>query len=366
MKKLLLVAMVWIPAALLAQSPAMPSFSITGKITGLPDQSGVSISDVNNPSDTLARAIVKKGKFLLTGSVAEPNLYQLNFAGAKKKSTLFIGNDTMQVTGNMNDVENLEVTGSPSNEDFVEFEHIFNPLFKRLSELNKLAYSTPDFQQNDSLMSIYRDQFEKISSAIDKFILNKKSSPVSPFLLAVTSQVEHDDNLLEKRFNTLDPLVQDGFYGKILAAEIAKSKIGAVGSQAMDFSQDDTSGRKVSLSDFRGKYVLLDFWASWCRPCRMENPNVVAAYNKFKGKNFTILSVSLDKEREPWIEAINADHLTWTQVSDLKFWYNEVAQKYNIEQIPQNFLIDPNGNIIAKNLRGEALDDKLCEVLGCN
>ena len=172
--------------------------------------------------------------------------------------------------------------------------------------------------------------------------------------------------LLERRYKSLSPAVQESMYGKYLRDLIDNGKMGAVGAEALDFTQTDTSGKPVSLSSFRGKYVLVDFWASWCKPCRMENPNVLAAYERFKAKNFTVLGVSLDRSRDAWIKAIQEDRLVWSQVSDLKFWNNAVAQQYKIQQIPQNFLIDPNGKIVGKNLRGADLDSRLCALLGCN
>jgi peroxiredoxin len=362
MKKLILVFLL-IPVGLLAQQKG---FVITGTITGLPDNSKVTLTDMNNATDTVAKATVQKGAFVLKGTVAEPNLHQLNFDVAGKKAILFMGNETFTVKGAIDNVQSLEVKGSPTNNDFVEFQNIFNPLFKKLTEQNQKMAGNPNAQKDDTLMASYRKTFDAIVSAIDKFILNKKSSPVAPFLLVVTRELEQDPNTLEKRFNSLSAAAQQGFYGKILQQGITDAKVGAVGSEAIDFTQTDPTGKQVSLASFRGQYVLIDFWASWCRPCRQENPNVVSAYQKFKDKKFTVLGVSLDRSREPWIQAINDDKLTWTQVSDLKYWNNEVARKYKIESIPQNYLIDPSGKIVGKNLRGPALEARLCELLGCN
>lgn len=364
MKKLLTLLFLC-PLFALAQVAPKP-FTIDGKLDGFAEGTDIKLYK-NGDNSELASSKLTKGKFALKGNVTEPVLCFL-VVGNEKPIELYVESGIISFKADKKEPGKHKVENSKSHTEFTAFIAAFMPLAQQLSALANTINNTMPGVERDGLMTTYTTAQQNIQNEIDKFINGNPKSGITPFVLNATYQFNEDPILLETRFNKLDANVRNSESGKQLQEFIAESKIGAVGTQSLDFTQPDTTGVPVSLSSFRGKYVLVDFWASWCRPCRDENPNVVENFNKFNKKNFTVLGVSLDRpgQKEKWLEAIHTDKLTWTQVSDLQFWNNAAAQLYKVKGIPQNFLVDPEGKIVAKNLRGPELEAKLCEILGCD
>lgn len=349
-------------AATATEATSPNGFTVNGNIQGLAD--GEVKITATQGEQVIAKGAAKNGVFSLKGNLTEPGLYWITL-GKEQPQYIFLENGTVRISGKQSDIKNLKVEGSQSHKDFQQFRQTFDPLFANLNAIAFQLQQASDEKKPD-LIQQYNSAIASMNKSVGDFVAAKPSSYVSLFLLSITKQINENIAEVEQRFKLLSPELKASAGGKDLESYLAFAKIGAVGSEAIEFTQNDVNNKPVSLSSFRGKYVLLDFWASWCKPCRLENPNVVKAYNKFKEKNFTVFSVSLDQQKEPWLRAIEKDELNWTHVSDLQFWNNAVAQLYHVQSIPQNFLIDPNGKIIAKDLRGEELEKKLCDLLGCN
>ena len=271
---------------------------------------------------------MKAGKFEFKGAVEIPAIYGVITENMKYPAQFFIENTSFDIDLS-EEGQILEIEGSPVNDLFLANVLLVN---KNDFDIDTLVTNNP----NSTVAAFYLYRFFTYRLPLDQ---------VKALRAKFTAEVLQSDYIKQ-----LDQII----------ATLEKVQIGKV---APNFTLPDVDGKEVSLNDFRGQYVFIDFWASWCPPCRKENPNVVAAYEKFKGKDLTFIGVSLDKTKAAWLKAIEADKLNWVNVSDLKFWDAEVAAMYGVRSIPSNVLISPEGVIIAKNLKGEALHTKLAELL---
>lgn len=312
------------------------------------------------------------GNFQLSTETDEEGLYSLRTDQSPYPFAVII-NDSKKIKVNAdlsktNDV--YTVSGSQASQDLIEIDKKIGKETQRMSQLaqhyNMVAEMRPSdsLTQNeiDSLKLADSTQYESIATDLKNYIIdlpsNANSATLVVYAVNLYQQIGQRSGMKLSQMEIADIVNRSlkRFPDHIALNEWKKT---LRPENAPDFTMADTSGKAVSLSSFKGKYVLVDFWASWCKPCRYENPNVVAAYNQFKDKNFTILGVSLDENRDAWLKAIQTDGLTWTHVSDLKGWENSAAALYGVKSIPYNVLLDPNGNIIAEDVRGKKLFETL-------
>jgi len=340
------------------------TFTLEGQMANLPD------GEVYLGFGTFGKmkadtAAVKDGRFKISDKVDEPCFAMLFNHDYSLKVDLYLDQGTIKVKGDLNAIYDVEVTGSPVVNEYAAYNYAQLQTRKPVQAVYEkwmAAYKAGDSAAAEN----YKSGFEKarneqtdLSRKLQMdFIKNHPGSIASAWELL---HYVNDHTLEESKglFAGFTEPVQHSLQGKELADRIATLSRVQVGKAAPGFSQADTAGLSVKLADYKGKYVLLEFWASWCAPCRAESPNVLKAYDRFHDKGFTVLSVSLDNDKKKWLQAIEKDGLLWQQVSDLKGWKNDVAALYGIHAVPANFLIDPNGKIIAQDLRGEALQEKL-------
>jgi peroxiredoxin len=330
----------------------------------------ISITELTKSGNAWKDTIKLKGNstFVKKISITEPGYYKLNFYNQQMVDLILYKNN-LEVIVDGNDANGFfEVKGSPEIELIQFAQSTLNnvqssPEAQQLiADFNK-AVAANDQKKIGELQTEYQKLVIKASDKVAERI--KESPPSLGVINILQNQMIDKDQYMNVYVSTAEKLKKewpDYSHAKDFIAMVDGMKVTAIGQMAPEISLPDPDGKIIPLSSMRGQYVLVDFWAKWCGPCRKENPNIVRAYNKYKDKGFTVFGVSLDRSKEDWLQGIREDGLTWTHVSDLKFWQSEAAKTYNVTAIPFSILLNPEGVIIAKNLRGAALDEKLEEI----
>jgi peroxiredoxin len=311
--------------------------------------------------------ILKNGIGEFKGHVDQPTLYYLTMKKFMTYIPVWVENSPITVNASLKTLRNPVIKGSHAQKAFEAYVDSTKKFMLKERSLG-MKYSQARAQKNEKVMKELEDQYKQIEADRTDYMLGyvkrHNKSAVSPYIIMSDSYGLTLDQLA-KATESLDTSLSNNSYVKALKKRVATLKRVAIGQPFVDFTLNDVNGKPLSLSSVvkTHKYTLVDFWASWCMPCRAENPNVVKAYNAFKDKGFTVFGVSFDKDHNKWVAAIKKDGLTWPQVSDLKFWSSEAGKLYGVQSIPHNVLIGPQGKIIAQNLRGKDLMNKLKELM---
>lgn len=354
-------------------------FTLTGDIKNAPDQQ-VFLEQLffsEKTPEVVDTGEIRNGKFSVSAIAPEEGLYRLRLE--KNDGGFIFINDTKDITFKA-DLNDPDLDGpsfnTMANTLLKEFLLNIASMSKSITESSNKLENLKTTKNNDSAVAVEAAKVTEGNNRFKKYIINyidTSSDPVvSMFALGYTRGIDPKELNkavpgMAKRFPGHQGVISIVNQFNTIVAQPAQqqpvSNTPTVGSMAPDITMPDVEGKLFSLSQLKGKYVLVDFWAAWCGPCRRENPNLVAAYNKYKNKNFTVLGVSLDQDKEAWLKAIKDDNLTWKQISDLKYWNSAAVGLYGFDGIPYNVLIDPDGKIIATSLREESLENTLQQVL---
>ncbi len=365
------------------------NFEINGTITdGASGKTIYLVQVVDNAQEIIDSTVVdRQGSYRLVGFTRQPDFFYVRFTDRKSLVQLIISpGEKITLNGDYKNLPlNYTVTGSDESELIYEMNQRIKNEVAKLKESQKVMLDHKGKDDYEKYKLAFDSIFTKTRIDLKDYVISivedNKNSLVS--MVALSLQLESRETILDpfndfEFFDLVDSTLSQNYpdvkevqnmqnyIGRIREEinirEKAK-KLTAIGATAPEIELENPDGEKVPLSSLRGKYVLVDFWAAWCKPCRQENPNLVKAYQKFHKKGFEIYQVSLDKYKQAWLKAIKDDNLDWVHVSDLKHWQSAAAKLYNVRSIPANFLLDPKGKIIAKNLRGKALELKLAQYL---
>ncbi|AXT55749.1 AhpC/TSA family protein [Aquimarina sp. AD1] len=369
MKKIVLLALILLIAACQKEEKG---YSITAETNGFEDGVTVYINAINqsNRPTIIDSTTIQQGKFSISLPVVEDNDFNyLTFNGTPQNVLFLAENNPIKMTIYKDSLRSSIIKGGPENQLFFKYLSKMTDFGKEKQELSNQYQIASKLKETEKTVNLSR-KLQKIR--VDENKYRREIAENNPNSLVAVMALTDLLNLkaapakqIKKIYATVQDTLKTSRLGKnldrLITASIGKIDIG---SEAEDFSAPNPEGKMVSLKESMGKITIIDFWASWCKPCRAENPNVVRVYNKYHDKGLNIIGVSLDRKKDHWTTAIDQDNLEWNHVSHLKFWQDPIAKAYGVRSIPATFIIDDKGNVIAKNLRGPALETKISELLG--
>jgi peroxiredoxin len=353
-------------------------YIITGTIKGV-DGKKVYLEvqdDMTGAFKTLDTVVVEGGKFTMKGSAKEADINLIQIESVEGKIPFILENGDIEMDINKDSLSAVKVTGTYNNDELTAYRELGSAIQKKMMKFQKdnMAKMNQAQQKKDTatINALSKEYFKfqkDFAAQSEEYVKTHPKAFISLLLIESFFQQMVEPAKITTYFNGLDKELKANKHGKKIKSQLdvinkpATPAGVAVGSVAPDFSAPDPSGKMVSLKQCIGKVTLIDFWASWCNPCRAENPNNVALYNEFHAKGLNIIGVSLDKDGAKWKEAIAKDKLAWPQISNLKYWDEPIRVTYGVESIPATFLLDANGTVVAKDLTGAALKAKVAELL---